>query len=146
MVYLPYYAGEIVTADGLATRIVEVVMDWTPLASLGTFQNGFTANTAKVPKMRIERVMGDTRWLYEGRINNSAPTNIVNNTVAMFLFTSTAHRPTVEHGDEVYGASSGHYGVRLGLMTSGNLTASVPTGATSPTTIWLDDVCFTNPK
>lgn len=146
MVHVPFYAGEIVTADGLATRIVEVVMDWTPLASLGTFQNGFTANTAKVPRMRIERVMGSLQWLYEGRMNNTGAANLVNTTVTMFNFTSTDHRPLVEHGDEMYGASSSHYGVRVGLMTNGNLTASVPAAAASPTTVWLDDMCFTNPR
>ncbi|MFH9957305.1 hypothetical protein ACH4OX_24270 [Streptomyces roseolus] len=142
--YVPFYAGEIVTAEKMRTRIVEVVMDWTPIDQLGVFQNGFTANTAKVPRMRIERVMGSLKWMYEGRVNNTGAVNMVNTTITMFTF-NAPYRPLVEHGDEVYGSSSAHYPVRLGLMTNGNLTASVPINAASAATVWLDDVTFTNP-
>ncbi|MFE6223336.1 hypothetical protein [Streptomyces sp. NPDC057854] len=144
MPYVPFYAGEVVTADKLATRLIEVVMDWTPLASLGAFQSGFTANPAKTPRMRIERVMGSLQWRYEGRINNTGAVNMVNTTATLFTFNSP-YRPGTEHGDEVYGANSAHYPIRLGLLTTGALTGSVPINAANPTTIWLDDLCFTNP-
>lgn len=144
--YVPLYAGEIFTAEKARTRFIEVVLDWTDLSSLGTFQNGFTANPAKPPKLRVQRVMGGLEWLLDGRLNNSGPANLVNATVTMFTFTSTDYRPTVEEGDTQYGASSGHYGVRVGLMTNGNLTASVPAAAASPTTVWLTGFTIRNPK
>ncbi|MFF8408973.1 hypothetical protein [Streptomyces omiyaensis] len=144
MPYEPFAAGEIITAEKLRTRIVEVVMDWTPLASLGTFQNSFTANATMAPRMRIVRVMGSLEWQYEGRISNTGAQPLVNNVVSMFLF-DAAYRPTVERGFTGYGASSAHHGVRIGLMVSGSLSASVPAAGTSPTSVWLDGMRFTTP-
>ncbi|WP_282698293.1 hypothetical protein, partial [Streptomyces sp. CC208A] len=113
------------------------------LASLGSFATNFSANPAMAPRMRILRVLGTECWMYEGRINNSGA-NMVNTTQTMFTFNS-GYRPLVERGASVYAATSAHFPVRLGLMVSGALTGSVPTGSASPTTIWLDGVCFTNP-
>ncbi|MFE6225489.1 hypothetical protein [Streptomyces sp. NPDC057854] len=143
---MPYYAflaGETLTAAKLNTRLIEEVMEWTPLANLGTFATGMTPNAAKVPRMRILRILGTEVWEYEGRINTAGGT-LVNTTQTLFTFNSP-YRPSVEHGTAAYAASSAHFPVRLGLMTSGALTASVPTGGASPTTVWLDNVRFTNP-
>ncbi|NML55657.1 hypothetical protein HHL19_36440 [Streptomyces sp. R302] len=145
MPYTPFYAGEVVTAEALGTRIIEIVMDWTPLVSLGNFQSGFSPNPAKPPRMQIRRTMGTLEFLYEGRINNSG-TNMVNTTAVMFVFTVADCIPSVEHGDEVYGANSSHQPIRLGLLANGNLTGSVAAGSANPSTIWLDDTHFTNPK
>jgi hypothetical protein len=143
MPYLAFLAGENITAAKLNSRIVEEVLEWTPLSSLGVFASGMTANPAKAPKLRILRVLGTEVWLLEGRIN-TAGTSMVNTTVTMFTF-NAPYRPTVEHGTHVYAATSSHYPVRLGLMVSGALTGSVPTAATTPSTVWLDNVAFTNP-
>lgn len=144
MPYEPFAAGENITAEKLRTRIIEVVMDWTDFSSLGAFQNGFTANVTMAPRMRIVRVMGSLEWQYEGRVSNTGAQNLVNTVVSMFLF-DAAYRPTVERGFMGYGASSAHHGVRIGLMNSGALNASVPAAATSPTSVWLDGMRFTTP-
>ncbi|MFE6379237.1 hypothetical protein [Streptomyces roseolus] len=146
MVYEPFAAGETVTAEKLRTRIIEIVMDWTPLSELGTFQTGFAPNAAMAPAMQIRRVMGTLEWLYQGRVTNSGPINMVNVTANVFQFTSTAHRPIVERGDHKYAASSGHYSVRLGLQPSGMLTASVPAAGATPGSFWLDGFVITNPR
>ncbi|MFF9146315.1 hypothetical protein ACF1BN_15790 [Streptomyces sp. NPDC014861] len=146
MVWTPFLAGEVVEADALNKRIIEVLMDWTPLSSLGSFASGFTPNPAMAPAMQITREMGVVHWRYQGRINNATPANVVNTTQVMFTFTSTDHRPAVERGGEMYAANSSHYPVRLGLMTNGTLTASVPSAAAGASTIWLDTLWIPNPK
>ncbi|MFF2774865.1 hypothetical protein ACFVU3_08140 [Streptomyces sp. NPDC058052] len=146
MVWIPFLAGEVVDAHALNTRIIEVIMDWTPLASLGTFSSGFTPNPAMAPAMQITREMGVLHWKWQGRINNANPTNVVNTTQTMFTYASSDHRPAVERGAEVYAANSSHYPVRLGLMTSGALTASVPAASGGASTIWLDTFWLPNPR
>ncbi|MFB7278044.1 hypothetical protein ACFCZV_13130 [Streptomyces hydrogenans] len=143
MPYLAFLAGENLTAEKLNSRIVEEVLEWTPLANLGVFASGMTANPAKAPRLRVLKVLGSEVWLLEGRINTAGGT-LVNTTQTLFTF-NTPWRPTVEHGTHVYAATSSHYPVRLGLMVSGALTGSVPSAATTPSTVWLDNVSFTNP-
>jgi len=146
MPYEPFAAGETITAEKMRTRFTEIIMDWTPLASLGSFASGFSANPGMAPAMQIVREMGVVQWRYQGRINNATPSSLSNTTTTMFTFASTDHRPIAERGMSAYASSSAHYPVRLGLMVSGNLTGSVPTAGGGAATIWLDGFVITNPR
>ena len=117
-----------------------ILMDWTPLSSLGSFASGFSASTP-APRMRKLNLLGTEVWEYEGRINASslAPAT----TTTMFTF-SAGHRPVNGRGFAVYNSS--HYAARLTITQTGPMSVSVPSEAGSGvSTIYLDGVRITNP-
>ncbi|MGW1762751.1 hypothetical protein ACWCQL_01440 [Streptomyces sp. NPDC002073] len=142
MPYLPFLAGERITADKINSRIVEEIMEWTPLASLGSFATNFSAGSM-TPRMRKLRVMGTEVWEFEGRISASAFAAATTNTLFTF---NVGHRVAVERGFSAFASNSGHYPVRLGFQATGAITASVPTAAgTTTNAIWLDGVAIAHP-
>lgn len=144
MAYVPFLAGQKLTAQLANTRIVEEVMAWTALDDIGNFASGFAAHGSLPPQMRILRVMGTEVWELEGLITTSGFTAAVTHT--MFTF-DTGYRVAVEREFEAGGAQSAHYAVRLGFMPNGTLTGSVPTAAAGSTSIvWLSGVTIRNPR
>ncbi|MGW8762375.1 hypothetical protein ACWGN5_07730 [Streptomyces sp. NPDC055815] len=140
MVYTPFLAGEILTAGKLNSRLVEEIMEWTPITSLGTFSAGFSAATL-TPRMRKIRVLGQERWEYEGRISVTAGTLVANLNTTVFTF-DVGYRPAFEHGWQLTGGATGFFGVRCTLQPSGLLQAGVPTGAGNGTNGILLDGLF----
>jgi hypothetical protein len=117
-----------------------LIMDWTPLSSLGSYAGGFSASTPP-PRMRKLSVLGTEVWEYEGAIaiSSLAP----NATTTMFTFNS-AYRPVT--GRTFATGSSGHYAARITIASSGTLTVSVPLEAGSGVgKVWLDGMRITNP-
>ena len=131
--YTPFLAGQKLTADLLNTRLLELVMDWTDLDVIGSYSANGAAATA-TPQMRIVRELGTLRWDFKGRINTTGVTPSV--TTTLFTFDGD-HLVAQEEGFQAYAAGSIHYGGRLGFMTNGNLTLSVPSASNAPTSVWL---------
>lgn len=124
--FTPWLPGMKTTDDRLNGLIMEELMPWTDLApTLGTYTaNGLAGSPA--PRMRIIEELGTVIWEFTGRINTSGITAAT--TVSIFTFGSS-YRVAAERLFQAGGSNSTHFGVRLGFMTSGNLTVSVPTGA-----------------
>lgn len=142
MPYVPFLSGQKMTALLLNTRIIEEIMEWTALDTIGSFA-GIASPGAVTPMMRKLRVMGEEVWEFKGRINISALTAA---TTTSLITMNTGYRVSAEHGFSVYGAGTAHYPVRLGFMTSGTITASVPTAAGAGTSaVWLDGVIVIDP-
>ncbi|MFE2556679.1 hypothetical protein ACFXGT_11675 [Streptomyces sp. NPDC059352] len=125
--YTPFLAGEIITAGKLNSRLVEEIMEWTPLSDIGTYAGGFSAGTL-TPRMRKIRLLGQERWEYEGRMNVTAGTITANTNTLAFTF-NVGYRPSFEHGWQLTGASSAFYSVRATISTAGLLQVGVPTAA-----------------
>ncbi|MER8233465.1 hypothetical protein [Streptomyces sp. NPDC094049] len=127
MVYTPFVAGEILTPGKLASRLIEEVMEWTPLSEIGVFSAGFSPATL-APRMRKIRVMGQERWEYEGRITVAAGSLPANSNVTAYTF-NTGYRPAFEHGWQLAGGTTLFYGIRTTLQPSGAIQVGVPTAA-----------------
>ena len=151
MAFVPrtWVVGEVVTAalmnqeirDGF-TATLEETMAWTAISTIGSFGTNFTAGSP-TPRMRKYRQLGTEVWEYEGAINASA--FAVNTTLTMFTF-NTGYRPAAERGlPNAYAAGTSHYGARFGILSTGAMTASVPTASSSATKVWLDGARITNP-
>lgn len=144
-----WVVGETVTAalmnqeirDGYAATLRET-MAWTAFSSLGSYGTNFSASTP-APRMRKYVHLNTEVWQYEGAIAASA--FATNTTLTMFTF-NASYRPAAERGlPNAYAAGTSHYGARFGILSTGALTASVPTASTSATKIWLDNAYITNP-
>ncbi|MEU0369112.1 hypothetical protein ABZ070_02410 [Streptomyces sp. NPDC006283] len=142
MAYDPFLAGQKATANLLNTRIIELVMDWTDLDAIGSYTANGSASTA-VPQMRIVSDMGTIRWDFKGRINTTGLSAAT--TTAIFTFDGD-YQVSQEEGFSAYAAGTSHYPCRLGFMTSGNLTVSVPTGISVPTGVWLSGKSIYDPQ
>ncbi|MFG2900984.1 hypothetical protein ACGFZH_28345 [Streptomyces zaomyceticus] len=140
MVYTPFAAGETLTAGKLNSRLIEELMEWTPFTDIGTFSAGFSAATL-TPMMRKIRLLGQERWEYKGRITVVAATIAANVNTTAFTF-NTGYRPTTEHGFQKAGGTTGFYGVRMTLQTSGQLQVGLPTGAGNNTNGIMLDTCY----
>ncbi|MFF8839571.1 hypothetical protein [Streptomyces sp. NPDC015130] len=127
VVYVPFQAGETATAGKLNSRLVEEIMEWTPLTSIGAFAGGFSAATL-TPMMRKIRFLGQERWEYKGRISVVAGTIVANVNTTAFTF-AVGYRPTFEHGWQLAGGTTGFYGVRTTISSGGLLQFGVPTAA-----------------
>ncbi len=138
--YTPFLAGEILTAGKINSRLVEEIMEWTPIADIGTFSAGFSA-ASYTPRMRKLRFLGAERWEYEGRITVVAATITPNTNVTAFTF-NVGYRPSFEHGWQVTGGATGFYGVRCTISSGGLLQVGVPTAAPNTTTGILLDGLF----
>ncbi|MFE6816854.1 hypothetical protein [Streptomyces sp. NPDC057677] len=144
MPYIPFLAGELLTAGKLNSRLFEEVMEWTPLTTLGSFTAGFSAATL-TPMLRKLRVLGQDRWELKGRISVVAGTLVANVNTTAFNF-SAGHRPTFEHGWQLAGGTTGFYGVRTTTQPSGALQFGVPTAAGNNTNgILLDGLFIDGP-
>lgn len=142
MVYLPFLAGELLTADKLNTRIIEETMAWTAIDDIGTFSANGSASS-QVPRMRKLMVMDTEVWQFEGKI---ATTGITANTTTTLFTFDAGYRPAAEEGWSAYAAGTAHYSARLGLTSAGLLTVSVPTAAGNAMTfVWLTGKFITNP-
>lgn len=126
-VYTPFLAGEELTATKLNARLVQELMEWTPITSLGSFSAGFSA-AALTPMMRKISFLGAERWEYKGRISVVAGTIVANVNTTCFTF-NVGYRPTTEHGWQLAGGTTGFYGIRTTIQTSGALQVGVPTAA-----------------
>lgn len=134
----PFLAGQRITAD----QLNGIIMDWTPLSQLGTFQSGFTPGDP-VPRMQKAYEHGTEVWQFEGRIAAAGFTAAT--TVVAFIF-DTGYIVSGERGFQCYGSGTAYYGARVGFVSSGNLTVGVPTAAGSGTSGFnLDDIRITNP-
>ncbi|MFF9910612.1 hypothetical protein [Streptomyces sp. NPDC013457] len=143
MPYVPFFAGETVTAGKLNSRLIEEVMEWTPWASIGSFATNFTANSGNPPMMRKIKVLGVERWEYTGRIQVAALT--ANTDTLAFTFNAN-YRPVAERGWPNVGAVSAFYSVRVTLQTTGQVRVGVPTAAGAGTNaIILDGLCIDDP-
>jgi hypothetical protein len=137
-VYTPFAAGQRLTAGGLNTLLVQETMPWTNLATLGSFGTNFSAG-AQTPQMRKFVEAGTEMWEFRGTINASA--FAVNTVLTMFTLSvaTPTNRVASEREFSAQAAQSGHYSVRLGFMTNGTITASVPAAApTTTSVVWLD--------
>ncbi|MFF6836035.1 hypothetical protein ACFY84_30020 [Streptomyces sp. NPDC012438] len=135
--YVPFLAGEILTAAKLNSRLMEETMEWTPLSSLGTFATGFSA-APYTPSMRKLRVLGRERWEWMGRITVVSGTIVANTNTTGFTF-NAPHRPTFEHGWQLTGGSTGLHGIRATISPGGLFQFGLPTGAGNTTNSILLD-------
>ncbi|GGV80509.1 hypothetical protein [Streptomyces thermoviolaceus] len=139
--YIPFRPGQRITADALNTLIVEEIMEWTALGTLGTFKNGCSAGNP-IPRMRKLRVMGTEVWEFEGRV--VMPSTAPGTSVDTFQFTSGPF-VSAERGFCAYGFGS-TYAHRVGFTSSGLIRCQTPSGSTSNSTgFMLDGFCITNP-
>ncbi|MFC8012198.1 hypothetical protein [Streptomyces cinereoruber] len=140
MPYVPFLAGEILTAGKLNARLVEEVMEWTPLTAIGSFASGFSA-ASYTPRMRKVRILGQERWEYEGRISVVSGTIVANINTTAYTF-NVGYRPTFEHGWQLTGGSTAFFGIRATISTGGLLQVGLPTGAGNTTNGILLDGLF----
>lgn len=134
----PWLAGQRITAD----QLNGIIMDWTALSDVGTFQTGFSAGDP-TPRMQKLYEHGTEIWQFEGRI---ACTSFAAATTNVAFTFDTGFIVSGERGFQVYGSATAYYGVRVGFVSSGNMTAGVPTSAGSGTSGFnLDDIRITNP-
>ncbi|MGW4852228.1 hypothetical protein ACWEPZ_13485 [Streptomyces sp. NPDC004288] len=127
MPYVPFLSGEELTAGKLNARIVQELMEWTPLTSVGSFATGFSAATL-TPMIRKLLYLGAERWEYKGRISVVAGTLVANTNTTCFTF-GAGYRPAFEHGWQLAGGATSFYGVRTTIQPSGALQVGVPTAA-----------------
>lgn len=138
--YVPFTAGEFPTADKLNSRIVQELMEWTPISSIGAFSAGFSA-ASHTPMMRKIKMLGAERWEYKGRLTVAAATILPNVNTTGFTF-NVGYRPTFEHGWMLCGGSTGFYAIRCTISTGGLLQFGVPTAAPNTTSGILLDGCY----
>ena len=137
-VYAPFTAGQALTADALNTFLIAETMEWTPLASLGAFSSGFSANATRVPMMRKIMRLGTEVWQFKGTINVTG-TLTANTQFTAFTFTSSSNFVVSERERMNAATGASRYPVLLGWMATGIMTVSVPTAAGSGTTgFWID--------
>lgn len=141
MTYLPFLPGMRLTSGGLDTLIIQEVMAWTSLSTLGSFLNSCSAGTP-TPRMRKLTVMGTPVWEFEGRV--VMPSTAAGTSVDTYQFTS-APFVTTERGFMAYGFGS-TYSHRVGFTSGGLIRCQTPSGSTGSTTgFMLDGFCITNP-
>lgn len=144
MAYVPFLAGQKLTADLLNSVLVQELMPWTAFDDIGNFVTGFTAHS-NTPMMRKISFLGQERWEYKGRISIAAGTLAANVDTNAFTF-DAAYWPTFEHGWSPCSASSDFFPVRMTLQTNGQLRAGVPTEAGSnANAILLDGIYINEP-
>lgn len=117
--------------------------DWTPLSSVGTFQSGFSAGSP-IPKIRqIINADGEV-WEFSGTINVASMTGNTTNTVFIF---NTGNIVTSERGFQCYASKTLYYGMRVGFLANGNMTAGVPNavGTITSASFNLDNCRICNP-
>lgn len=142
MTYLPWAAGQRLTASDLDSLLVQELMSWTDLSSVGAYASGFSAGTPSARMHKIS-VMGVEIWEFEGRINI---TTLTANTNTLAFTFNTGYRVGTERGFQCVGSNSGFYGVRVTFESNGQLMLGVPTAAGSSTSgVLLDGFCITNP-
>lgn len=132
-------AGELRTGGSLiADGNFTVLMDWTPLTSLGSYTAGFS-DGIPTPRMRKILLLGSEVWEFEGEISISSFT--AGTAVTAFTF-NAGHRVADTRGCHVFEKNGGFYGVRLALLSDGVMQLAA---AGTPGAVLLDDVRITNP-
>lgn len=120
-----------------------LLMDWTPLTSIGSFASGFSASASPPPRMRKVSEKGTEVWEFEGRIAITSGSLPAATTTTAYTFNS-GYRPA--NGRLFAGHNSSHYATRVTFASSGALTLSVPTEAGSAVTnAWIEGMRITNP-
>lgn len=120
-----------------------LLMDWTPLTSIGSFASGFSASASPPPRMRKLIELGTEVWEYEGRIAIVSGTLTAATTKTVFTF-NAGYRPT--NGRLFAGHNSSHYATRVTFASDGTLSFSVPTEAgNNVTNAWIEGMRITNP-
>jgi hypothetical protein len=131
--------------DGTVAALADnrLLMDWTPLASLGSYASGSSA-ASDAPRMRKLVVCGTEVWEFEGTVTVASISGGI--TVTVFTFSSsTNYVSTVTRGYETY--SNGFYPGRVSFATNGTITVGLPTEAGSGSrNISLWGVRITSPK
>lgn len=144
MVYVPFLAGRELTADLLNTRLVEVIMDWTPIDDIGNYAAGFSAG-GDTPRMRKISVLGVERWEFAGRVNVVATTITANVNTTMFTF-DVGYRPTTERGWPLIGSNTLFYNFRTTISSAGLWQVGLPTAAgNNATGVYLEGIYMENP-
>lgn len=141
-IYVPFTAGQVLTADQLNTLLITETMEWTNLSSLGSFGSGFTAGTP-TPRMRKLMVLGAEEWWFEGRIGGTVSSGTPLTTCFTF---SVGNRVAHERGFMTYATSAGLYAMFTAFTSAGLIQVSVPSAAGGATSVSLDGVRITNPS
>lgn len=142
MAYTPFLAGWELTADRLNTRLVQEVMEWTALTSIGSFSANFSAST-DTPRMRKIKILGVERWELAGRVN--VTTLAANTNTSMYTF-NVGYRTAFEHVFPLGGSNTLFYSVRGSIAATGVWSVGVPTAAGAGTSaIFLDGLYIDNP-
>ena len=142
MTYVPWLAGQTLTADDLDSLLIEETMAWTDLASLGSYATNFSAGTP-APRMHKLMVLGVEVWEFEGRINTTSLAAATNTTVFTF---NTGYRVAHERGFQQFASNSSFYGIRMAFESTGALQVGLPTAAGSSCSGFsLDGIVITNP-
>lgn len=143
MVYVPFLAGRELTADLLNTRLIEVVMDWTPIDDVGNYNTGFTAS-GDTPRMRKLKIMGVERWEFAGRVTIS-PSLTANVNTLMFTF-DVGYRPSSEKGFPIIGSNTLFYNLRSTISSAGLWQVGIPTAAgNNCSAVYFDSLYIDNP-
>ncbi|MER5461682.1 hypothetical protein ABT010_13530 [Streptomyces sp. NPDC002668] len=120
-----------------------LLMDWTPLTSIGSFASGFSASSSPPPRMRKVSEKGCEVWEFEGRIAIVSGTLTAATTKTVFTF-NVGYRPA--NGRLFAGHNSSHYATRVTFAADGTLSFSVPTEAgNNVTNAWIEGMRITNP-
>lgn len=119
------------------------IMDWTPLADLGTFASGFGSGSP-VARMRKYLQFGTVVWELEGEITTGSLAPGTDHAVFNF---DPDHRVTDTRGvSQSFTKNGGFYGARIGFVTSGDLLVGTPSAAGNASAVMLDSVRITNPQ
>jgi len=143
MVYTPFTAGQRLTAGQLNSLLVQEIMPWTALASVGAYASGFSSDVPPA-RMRKISVLGVEVWEFEGRIKITSLA--AGSAVTCFTF-SSGFRVTSERGFQQFASNTAFYGARLSFVAAtGVMQVGVPAAAGSACSgFTLDGVCITNP-
>src|SRR5690348_15273105 len=143
MVYTPFLAGQKLTADDLDSDLIEELMPWTDLSSVGTFAGAFSADVPP-PRMHKVRVLGVEVWEFEGRVKITSLAAAT--PVTAFTF-SAGNRVTSERGFQQFASNTAFYGIRVAFAAgTGILQVGVPASAGSTCSgFTLDGIAITNP-
>jgi hypothetical protein len=143
VVYTPFLAGQSLPAADLDSLLIQELLPWTNLASVGSFATNFTAGTP-APRMRKLNVLGVEVWEFEGRINISSLAAAT--PVTAFTF-SAGFRVASERGFQQFASNTAFYGIRVSLVAStGVMQVGVPASAGSACSgFTLDGMVVTNP-
>lgn len=143
MVYTPFAAGQRLPAADLDSLLIQEIMPWTNLTSVGVFASGFSSDVPAA-RMRKLSVLGVEQWEFEGRIK---VTSLTANTLTTAFTFNSGYRVASERGFQQYASSTAFYGIRVDFIAStGVVSVGVPTAAGSTCSGFsLDGIIITNP-
>ncbi|GAB3117806.1 hypothetical protein GCM10027160_28890 [Streptomyces calidiresistens] len=127
-----------------AGRANGILMDWTPLTDLGTWQGSFGPNSSFVPRMRKILDRGTPVWEFEGDIDLGSVS--LNSTHQVFVF-SAGHRVSSTKIYAQGGNSVSYSHVWVQFIPAGGLNVGIPNSGSSSgaTRVCLAGLRITNP-